>query len=96
LPEAAAEAVEAVAAEAVAAAEAAVVAEAASLGAAEVVAAAAACPGEPAGFASSRHFGITVTEEILVSGGSIGCVLFATLPICPMGSLAHDDAKVKH
>jgi hypothetical protein len=80
LPEGAAAAAGVAAAEAVAAAEVAAEAAVAAL-AAEAVVAAAACHGEPAGSASAQRLGITVTEEILVSGGSIKLSLVATLPI---------------
>jgi hypothetical protein len=80
LPEGAAAAAGVAAAEAVAAAEVAAEAAAAAL-AVEAAVAAAACHGEPAGSASAQHFGITVTEEILVSSGSIKLYLVATLPI---------------
>jgi hypothetical protein len=80
LPEGAAAAAGVAAAEAVAAAEVAAEAAAAAL-AVEAAVAAAACHGEPAGSASAQHFGITVTEEILVSRGTIKLCVVATLPI---------------
>jgi hypothetical protein len=101
LPEAAvAAAVEAVAAAAeavvAAAVEAVAAAEVASLEAVVgVAAAAAACHGEAAARgASSEHFGDRRRSSSLMARPCVVC--FAALPICQMGSLAYDDAKVKH
>jgi hypothetical protein len=84
------------AAEAVAAAEVAdLAAEVASLEAVEVAAAAAAYHGEPAGGASSEHFAIRPTTEILVSGRWIMPALF-TLPILPDGQPCCMTMQGKH